>query len=63
MTTPEEEKKSNGESKKGTYESCPHCGEALSPWQLVLLAVDRALVCKKCWYRIILDAPDEKDGK
>jgi hypothetical protein len=21
----------------------------------VLLATDRALVCKKCWYRIILD--------
>ncbi|MCU0364888.1 MAG: hypothetical protein MUE93_04355 [Ignavibacteriaceae bacterium] len=33
----------------------PHCGNKLSPWQQVLLATDRALVCKKCWYRIILD--------
>jgi DNA-directed RNA polymerase subunit RPC12/RpoP len=36
-------------------EACPHCGNKLSPWQQVLLATDRALVCKKCWYRIILD--------
>jgi len=36
-------------------DSCPHCGNKLSPWQQVLLATDRALVCKKCWYRIILD--------
>jgi DNA-directed RNA polymerase subunit RPC12/RpoP len=35
--------------------SCPHCGNKLSPWQQVLLATDRALVCKNCWYRIILD--------
>jgi len=39
----------------GTYVSCPLCGQKLSPWQQVLLAVDRALVCKNCWYRIILD--------
>jgi len=38
-----------------TYDACPHCGQKLSPWQKVLLAVDRALVCKNCWYRIILD--------
>jgi len=37
------------------YESCPHCGQELSPWQQVLLTIDRALVCKNCWYRIILD--------
>jgi DNA-directed RNA polymerase subunit RPC12/RpoP len=36
-------------------DACPHCGNKLSPWQQVLLATDRALVCKKCWYRIILD--------
>jgi DNA-directed RNA polymerase subunit RPC12/RpoP len=36
-------------------EACPHCGNKLSPWQQVLLATDRALVCKNCWYRIILD--------
>ena len=40
------------------HESCPHCGVALSPWQQVLLRVDRALVCKQCWYKIILDAPE-----
>ncbi len=40
------------------HESCPHCGAALSPWQQVLLRVDRALVCKQCWYKIILDAPE-----
>ena len=36
-------------------DSCPHCGNKLSSWQQVLLKVDRALVCKKCWYRILLD--------
>jgi DNA-directed RNA polymerase subunit RPC12/RpoP len=35
--------------------ACPHCGNKLSPWQQVLLATDRALVCRNCWYRIILD--------
>ncbi len=35
--------------------SCPHCGRDLSPWQKVLLTIDRALVCRNCWYRIILD--------
>jgi DNA-directed RNA polymerase subunit RPC12/RpoP len=44
-----------------TYDACPHCGFELSPWQQVLLSIDRALVCKNCWYRIILDiAEDEK---
>jgi DNA-directed RNA polymerase subunit RPC12/RpoP len=37
------------------FDSCPHCGHKLSPWQQVLLGVDRALTCKNCWYRIILD--------
>ena len=36
-------------------DACPHCGNKLSLWQQVLLATDRALVCKNCWYRIILD--------
>ncbi|HPS90387.1 MAG TPA: hypothetical protein PLC35_10505 [Methanosarcina vacuolata] len=41
---------------------CPHCHEKLSPWQQVLLNVDRAIICKNCWYRIILDVPqDEED--
>lgn len=38
---------------------CPHCGAHLSPWQQVLLSVDRALMCKNCWYRIVLDSADE----
>jgi len=41
--------------------ACPHCGHELSPWQQVLLSVDRALVCKNCWYRIILEITE--DGK
>jgi len=39
-------------------ETCPHCGRNLSPWEQVLLNVDRALMCKGCWYRIVLDAFD-----
>jgi len=42
------------------FDSCPHCGHKLSPWQQVLLGVDRALTCRNCWYRIILDVY-EKD--
>jgi DNA-directed RNA polymerase subunit RPC12/RpoP len=34
---------------------CPHCGVKLSSWEQVLLNVDHALMCKNCWYRIILD--------
>jgi DNA-directed RNA polymerase subunit RPC12/RpoP len=41
------------------HDQCPHCGSALSPWEKVLLNVDRALMCRHCWYRIILDAKDE----
>lgn len=43
------------------YDACPHCGQELSPWQQVLLTIDRALVCKNCWYRIILDITEEAD--
>jgi len=43
--------------------SCPHCGHKLTPWQQVLLATDRALVCKECWYRIILDVYADKKLK
>ncbi|MBT8386513.1 MAG: prepilin peptidase [Ignavibacteria bacterium] len=35
--------------------TCPHCGHKLTSWDQVLLATDRALVCKKCWYTIIFD--------
>ncbi len=41
------------------YDACPHCGKKLSPWQQVLLGVDRALMCRNCWYRIILDVSEE----
>ena len=41
-------------------ETCPHCGRKLSPWEHVLLSVDRALMCKGCWYRIILDAFEDR---
>jgi DNA-directed RNA polymerase subunit RPC12/RpoP len=42
------------------YEACPHCGRALSSWEKVLLSVDRALMCKNCWYRIILDVRETR---
>jgi DNA-directed RNA polymerase subunit RPC12/RpoP len=42
------------------YDACPHCGHELSPWQQVLLTIDRALVCKNCWYRIILDISEDE---
>ena len=45
-------------------DACPHCGNKLSSWQQVLLKVDRAIVCKHCWYRILLDVlPEEKYKK
>jgi DNA-directed RNA polymerase subunit RPC12/RpoP len=44
------------------YDACPHCGHELSPWQQVLLTIDRALVCKNCWYRIILDISDDDEN-
>jgi DNA-directed RNA polymerase subunit RPC12/RpoP len=49
---------------KKVPDSCPHCGNKLSAWQQVLLKVDRAIVCKNCWYRILLDLlPEEKENK
>jgi DNA-directed RNA polymerase subunit RPC12/RpoP len=48
--------------KKSLPDACPHCGKKLSPWQQVLLGVDRALTCKNCWYKIIIDIHD-KDQK
>ena len=42
-----------------SLENCPHCGVKLSRWEQVLLNVDRALMCKNCWYRIILDVFNE----
>ncbi len=42
-------------------DTCPHCGHKLSPWQQVLLKVDRTITCKNCWYRIILEADLKED--
>lgn len=48
--------KESGEVKTASsIDACPHCGYNLSPWQQVLLGVDKTLVCKNCWYRIIFD--------
>ncbi|MDL1893415.1 hypothetical protein FBQ87_11085 [Sphingobacteriales bacterium CHB3] len=52
-----------GEMRAKTPDSCPHCGAPLSPWEQVLLSVDRALMCKRCWYRIILDVFDQESKK
>ncbi len=43
------------QQKPNVYDACPHCGHELSPWEKVLLSVDRALMCRHCWYRILLD--------
>lgn len=50
----------NPRGRKEVFEACPHCGEKLSPWQQVLLSVDRMLVCKKCWYRVMLEGLDKE---
>ena len=52
--------KTSGQPGSKAVDVCPHCGAHLSPWQQVLLSVDRALMCRNCWYRIVLDATDEK---
>lgn len=44
------------ESEQPVFDACPHCGQKLSPWEQVLLSIDHALMCRHCWYRIILDA-------
>ena len=48
-------------NEKDIPDSCPHCGHKLSPWQQVLLSVDRVLTCKNCWYRIVLTVPPSAD--
>ena len=55
----EDDRKDNPKARK-VYDACPHCGHELSPWQQVLLSIDRALVCKNCWYRIILDISEDE---
>lgn len=53
----------NLDQKPKVFDSCPHCGHKLSPWQQVLLSVDRVLTCKNCWYRIILDVFEKESEK
>jgi DNA-directed RNA polymerase subunit RPC12/RpoP len=55
----EDDKNAFSKARK-VYDACPHCGHDLSPWQQVLLTIDRALVCKNCWYRIILDISEDE---
>jgi DNA-directed RNA polymerase subunit RPC12/RpoP len=59
----EKEDKMNNEEPRSTHDACPNCGYELSPWQQVLLSIDRALVCKRCWYRIILDVTEKEDSR
>jgi len=56
-----ENKKQESAKARPVYNACPNCGHELSPWQQVLLSVDRALVCKNCWYRIILDVSESQE--
>lgn len=55
-------KKSGEQNRVKTLDTCPHCGTKLSPWEQVILSVDRALMCKHCWYRIILDVFEEDEN-
>jgi DNA-directed RNA polymerase subunit RPC12/RpoP len=55
--------KASSQSGSQVLDVCPHCGAQLSPWQQVLLSVDRALMCKNCWYRIVLDSPETPEAK
>ena len=55
--------KSSAKKKKIPSDICPHCGVKLSRWEQVLLNVDRALLCKNCWYRIILNVFDEDEDQ
>ena len=57
-----DESEKQDKSKK-TLEKCPHCGVRLSRWEQVLLSVDRALMRKNCWYRIILDLYENDEDK
>lgn len=50
-------------SKALSTSHCPHCGVKLTSWEQVLLNVDRALMCKNCWYRIILDVRKSEESK
>lgn len=60
MSENREDNKQSYVRTRKVYDACPHCGQDLSPWQQVLLSIDRALVCKNCWYRIILEVSEEE---
>ena len=55
MAEKSEDKENISSNARRVISACPHCGHELSRWQQVLLTIDRALVCRNCWYRIILD--------
>ena len=56
-------KKAANDRQQKSHSKCPHCGQPLSPWEQVLLSVDRALTCRNCWYRILIEVtPDQKEG-
>lgn len=59
MTEKRQDGRLPGAEAPSATDACPNCGQKLSPWQQVLLSVDRALVCKNCRYRILLDIPGE----
>ena len=63
MTSDAFKSKPGRDERVKVFDSCPHCGAELSPWDKVLLSVDRALMCKHCWYRILLDAFEEPGTK
>ena len=55
-------KKGESDRPQKAYDKCPHCGQSLSPWEQVLLSVDRALTCRNCWYRILINASSGAGG-
>lgn len=57
------EEKPDSQKKSKTLENCPHCGVKLSHWEQVFLNVDRALMCKNCWYRIILEVFNDQEDE
>jgi hypothetical protein len=42
--------------------ACPQCGRPLSAWEQVLLRVDRALMCKGCRRRIMLNPFEDQNA-
>lgn len=63
MTTRNAKSKHPPDTPSGVPDACPHCGTELSPWEKVLLGVDRALMCRHCWYKILLTVPPAQGGE